>query len=200
MTIAVTIMLSSVFLPGLLPFDFRGDLQGLSALKMMPIRPFYVVVGQLTMPILLLAVFQFIALSMLILHDSSLLGTILLTMCFLLPTNTIILALENLIFLLYPYRLAEFDMQATVRRIVMLMAKFCVVFFAALISILAGLSVLGLKLATQWVPALSETYASVHAPVLVTTQLVALSGVAYATVWATCWAYRRFDLSEDLPI
>lgn len=200
LTIAVTVVLSSVFLPGLLPFDFRGDLQGLSALKMMPIRPTSVVAGQLAVPICILSLLQGLALSTLVLHDRALIGTVALTMCFLLPTNTIIMALENVIFLLFPYRLAEFDMQATVRRIVMLMAKFCVVFVAAVVSILVGFGVLGLKAAAQWIPAIAPSYAVLHTPLLIGAQLTALATLAAMVVWSTCWAYRRFDLNQDLPL
>ena len=198
-TIAVIVVLTSVFLPGLLPFDFRGDLKGLAALKMMPIKPRSVVLGHLFVPVMLLSGFQFLALCALLVHDRSLIGTILLTMCFLLPINTVIMALENLVFLLYPYRVAEFDMQATVRRIVMLMAKFCVVFFAVLLSLLAGLGVLGLKMAVSKSDFLTGILVSARWPILIGSQLTALTLVAMFVVWMTCWAYRRFDLSEDLP-
>ena len=197
-TIAVIVVLTSVFLPGLLPFDFRGDLKGLTALKMMPLNPRNVVLGQLVVPVVLLSLFQLVALSTLLLHDTKLITSVLLTMCFLIPTNTIILALENLIFLLYPYRVAEFDMQATVRRIVMLMAKFCVIFLAGLIAILAGLGVLGLKLATRSTM-LEHSISVIGKPMMILTQLGATAALAGAVVWLTCWAYRRFDVSEDLP-
>ena len=197
--IAVIVVLTSVFLPGLLPFDFRGDLKGLPALKMMPIEPRSVVLGQLVVPVALLFAFQVLALSSLLLHDRSLVGGVLLTMCFLLPTNTAIIALENLIFLLYPYRVAEFDAQATVRRIVMLMAKFCVVFLAAIISCLAGLGIIALKMALRGSPELSRMFSQIAWPLIAVSQLIALSVVAALVVSATCWAYRRFDLSEDLP-
>lgn len=198
-TIAVIVVLTSVFLPGLLPFDFRGDLKGLAALKMMPLQPLSVVLGQLVVPVVLLTGFQFLALSSLVLHDSTLVPSLLITICFLVPTNTIIIALENLIFLMYPYRVAEFDAQATVRRIVMLMAKFCVVFLAVLVSLLAGLGVLGLKMAVQSNAWLAETFMTLRWPLLITTQLTALWAATSIVVWTTCWAYRRFDLSEDLP-
>lgn len=198
-TMAVIVVLTSVFLPGLLPFDFRGDLKGLAALKMMPLRSVSVVMGQLFVPVMLLTTFQFFALSSLLLHDATLVNSILLTVCFLIPTNTIIMALENLVFLLYPYRVAEFDMQATVRRIVMLMAKFCVVFLAVLISLLAGLGVLGLKMAVGWSSTLTEFLVAMRWPLLISTQLAALTFVAALVVRSTCWAYTRFDLSEDLP-
>jgi hypothetical protein len=193
------VVLTSVFLPGLLPFDFRGDLQGLAALKMMPVNPSSVVIGQLVIPVLMLSAFQLLALSTLLLHDRELIVIILLTMCVTLPTNTIIVALENLIFLLYPYRIAEFDMQATVRRILMLMAKFCVLFLAALMSLFAGFCVLGLKRACDVTPALSKAFAAIGWPLLISTQFAALFGIAVGVVWATWWAYRRFDLSEDVP-
>lgn len=198
-TIGVIVVLTSVFLPGLLPFDFRGDLQGLAALKMMPVNPRSVVIGQLVIPVLMLSGFQLLALSTLLLHDRELIVIILLTMCVTLPTNTIIVALENLIFLLYPYRIAEFDMQATVRRILMLMAKFCVLFLAALMSLFAGFCVLGLKRACDVTPALSRAFAAIGWPLLISAQFAALFCIAVGVVWATWWAYRRFDLSEDVP-
>lgn len=197
-TIAVIVVLTSVFLPGLLPFDFRGDLKGLTALKMMPLKPWSVVLGQLVVPVVLLSGFQLLALSALILHDFQVVSSVLLTMCFLLPTNTIIIALENLIFLLYPYRVAEFDMQATVRRIVMLMAKFCVIFLTGLFAVLMGLGVLGLKIATR-ATALESMVSAIGKPFMITMQLLATTAVAGLLVWTTCWAYQRFDVSEDLP-
>jgi hypothetical protein len=124
----------------------------------------------------------------------------LVTMCFVLPTNTAIIALENLIFLLYPYRVAEFDMQATVRRIVMLMAKFCVVFVAFLVLMLVGWGVFGLGMAAKSSPGLSRVVTTVWRPFMISTQVLALTFVAALVVWVTCWAYRRFDLSEDLPL
>lgn len=198
--IAVIVVLTSVFLPGLLPFDFRGDLKGLMALKMMPLRARSVVFGQLVVPVLLLSAFQVAALSTLMVHDRSLIGTLLLTMCFLLPTNTIILALENLIFLLYPYRVAEFDMQATVRRIVMLMAKFCVIFIAAVISLAAGFCAVGIKSALKRFDWSVANDAFFQQTLLYSTQLGALTLVALGVFATTCWAYRRFDLAEDLPV
>lgn len=199
-TIAVIVVLTSVFLPGLLPFDFRGDLRGLAALKMMPLSPRSVVLGQLVVPVLLLSGFQLLALSALIVHDSTLIDNVLLTLCFLLPTNTIIIALENLVFLLYPYRMAEFDMQATVRRIVMLMAKFCAIFLAALLCLLAGWGVFGIASATKCIPNLWAVMGTIWKPLLFSTQMAALSCVAMVAISITSWAYQRFDLSEDLPV
>lgn len=198
-TVAVVVVMTSVFLPGLLPFDFRGDLAGLPALKMMPMKPRAVVLGQLVVPVCLLTAFQFVSLSTLLLHDLSQWSLVLWTVVFLVPTNIVILALENLIFLLYPYKVAEFDMQATVRRVVMLMAKFCVVFFSVLVGLVAGFGVLGLKMAVQNT-AVGNVLGGVWQPLLISIELVALFSVALCVVWTTCIAYRRFDLSEDLPI
>ena len=198
-TLAVVVVLTSVFLPGLIPFDFRGDLNGLPALKMMPIRPFAIVLGQLTVPVLLLTAFQFAALSTMLIQDASQLSTVLWSVVFLLPINIAIISLENVVFLLYPYRVAEFDMQATVRRVVMLMAKFFVVFVVALVGLLAGFGVLGLKMAVQET-ALNEWLAGAWAPLLIGIEIAVLFSVAMGVASTTCWAYRRFDLSEDLPL
>jgi hypothetical protein len=199
-TIALIVVLTSVFMPGLIPFDFRGDLRGLAALKMMPMKAGNVVMGQLMVPVLLLSAFQAIALSTLLLHDFGLLPTIILTMLCLLPVNLTILAIENLVFLLYPYRVADFDMQATVRRVIMLMTKFCVLFLAGVLSLLALLSVLALRLTTIGIPVLRQPVAAAQIPLMYALQFIALSLVAVAVFVATCWAYRRFDLTEDLPI
>lgn len=198
-TVAVVVVMTSVFLPGLLPFDFRGDLNGLPALKMMPIRPLAVVLGQLCVPVALLTAFQCVALSTILLHDASQWSLVFWTVFFLIPTNIVIIALENLVFLIYPYKVAEFDMQATVRRVVMLMAKFCVVFLVVLVGLLAGFGVLGLKMAVQQT-AIGGILAGVWQPLLIGLELVALFSVAIGVVWTTCLAYRRFDLSEDLPV
>lgn len=198
-TIAIIVVLTSVFLPGLLPFDFRGDLKGLTSLKMMPLRPLPVVLGQLVVPIALLSGFQLLALSTLLFHDMKLAGSVLLTFCFLLPTNTIIIALENLIFLLYPYKVAEFDMPATVRRVVMLMVKFCVIFLAAIFAFASGLLIAWFKNSMQET-AWAEFVASISWPLLIGSQMVGLTLLACFAVWTTSWAYHRFDLSEDLPM
>ena len=199
-TIAVVVVLTSVFLPGLLPFDFRGDLKGLAALKMMPVNPRAVVLGQLLVPVMMLSLFQLLALMPLLLHDGQLVRPIMLTMCVTLPSNVVIVALENLVFLLYPYRIAEFDMQATIRRILMVMAKFCVLFVAALLSLCAGLLVVAIREACSVSDAASQAFRALSGPLLVTTQFATLIGVSMAVVWGTCWAYQRFDLSEDLPL
>lgn len=198
-TIAVVVVLTSVFLPGLLPFDFRGDLKGLAALKMMPIRTTNVVLGQLIVPVFMLSFFQFLALSTLLIHDSRLITAILLALCVTLPTNTVIIALENLMFLLYPYRIAEFDFQATIRRILMLMAKFCVLFLAALLSLFSGFVVVAFKSVSDITPTASAAFTTIARPLVMATQLAALMAIAAGVVWATCLVYRRFDLSEDLP-
>lgn len=198
-TIAVVVVLTSVFLPGLLPFDFRGDLKGLPALKSMPIPPFAVVVGQLSVPVVLLTAFQALALSTLLLHDVTQWSSVLWTVLFLIPLNVAIVALENLVFLLYPYRIAEFDMQATVRRVVMLMAKFFVVFFVALVGILASLGIVGLKFAVDQT-VFSSVVEGAWVPMLVVSELLAFCCVSLSVVWVTCRVYRRFDLTEDLPL
>ena len=165
---------------------------------MMPIRPFAVVLGQLTVPVVLLTAFQAVALSTMLLHDASHLSTVLWSVVFLIPMNVVIISLENVVFLLYPYRVAEFDMQATVRRVVMLMAKFFVVFVVALAGLLAGFGVLGLKMAVQDT-AINKMLSGAWAPLLIVIELVVLMSVAVGVALTTCWAYRRFDLSEDLP-
>ena len=199
-TIALVVVLTSVFLPGLLPFDFRGDLKALAALKMMPIRPRVVVLAQVAVPVVLLSGFQLFALSPLALHQRHFVYTILMTMLFLIPTNTIILALENLIFLLYPYRTSDFDMQASVRRVVMLMMKFCVLFLAALVGIVIGVGMLLVRRATSGIPLVGEVLAPFYQPLWLSTQFLVLVALAYVVVVGTGWAFQRFDLGEDIPI
>ena len=199
-TIAVIVVLTSVFLPGLLPFDFRGDLTGLAAFENDAASAQKCgrgAVGRAAVVADRLSACCAFRLA----SSRSRFGLVGFSSryAFWCPRTRSSLALENLIFLLYPYRVAEFDMQATVRRIVMLMAKFCVVFMAGLLSLLAGLGVLGLKLATEDTP-LSRAFEVIGRPLMLLTQLLVLCSVAAMVVEATCWAFRRFDLSEDLPL
>jgi hypothetical protein len=198
-TVAVVVVMTSVFLPGLLPFDFRGDLQGLPALKMMPIGPMAVVLGQLLVPVFVLTSFQLVSLSTILIHDMTQWQMVFGAVLFLIPTNIIILALENLVFLLYPYKVAEFDMQATVRRVVMLMAKLCVVFVAVLVTMMTAFGVVWLKMIIQDTAA-GNALANAWQPLLILIELLALYSVTWGVVWATCVVYRRFDLTEDLPV
>ena len=82
----------------------------------------------------------------------------------------------------------------------MLMAKFCVLFLAALVSLLVGFCMLGLRGGVAQIPWFGELPMPIYIPLLISAQLTALFALAFGVVAVTCWAYRRFDLSEDMPL
>jgi hypothetical protein len=193
-------MLTSMLLPGLLPFDFRGDLESLSRLKSLPIASSRVVGGQLLVPIALISAVQGAVLAPIVFRAPEQWFQVALAMVFLLATNTIIVSLENILFLLYPYRLGEFDMHATVRRILMLMAKFCVVFCAGILAVVITWIVTLLSGGLQSFEILRPGVQAWTLPVLYACQGLGLLSLTYPVVRMVCWSYDRYDLSEDNPL
>jgi hypothetical protein len=192
-------VLTALCLPGLLPFDFRGDVDNMWALKTLPIPPRVIVIGQMLVPVALLSLFQFLALMPLAMRGWHWTLSLAVGALLLVPVNFIIIGLENLVFLLYPYRLAEFDMHATVRRMVMLMAKFLALGIAGGIAMVTGLGVLVVRLGVQQFHGLDLWALSLYQPLLWLTQLAALAGLAAVVLRTATWAYCRYDLYEDAP-
>jgi hypothetical protein len=114
---------SLLLLPAALKFDFRRDVERLGALKILPIRPLHVAVGQLAAPVLVASGFQLtilvVAYVMRPVPVAYLLGLI----AFLVPLNVLIFAMENTIFLLYPYRLNQEGLEIFLRTTLTFTAK-----------------------------------------------------------------------------
>ena len=114
---------SFLLLPTALKFDFRRDIDRLATLKALPISPLAVTLGQLTMPVFLCTLFQIVVLLVALALRPYHLALFIAAMLVLARTNVLIFALENLIFLLYPYRLNQEGLGVFFRSILAFTAK-----------------------------------------------------------------------------
>jgi hypothetical protein len=134
----------SVFLTALVPFDFRGDVDRIAVLKTLPISPCALVIGQLLTPVLLLSAMQTLALAAGLLSPKH--STMVLALAgFVLPFNFVLVAIENLLFLLFPVRVmanTPGDFQALGRNVLLSLGKVvglgCVVGVAFLVGLITA--------------------------------------------------------------
>ena len=117
------IVYSFLLLPAALKFDFRRDYDRLPVLKTLPASPLAIVIGQLAVPVLLASLLQvFVLLFAFIVRPLPLLivGNALLM---LIPLNVLIFGLDNLIYLMFPYRQSEEGLQPFIRATLTFTAK-----------------------------------------------------------------------------
>lgn len=114
---------SFFLLPAALKFDFRRDLNRIGVLKSLPVHPMKVVIAQLVVPVVVTSIFQLVTMSLAMIVNPYSPRYLLVGIMVLLPFNVFIYALENLIFLLYPYRMAEESVRMFLRTILAFTAK-----------------------------------------------------------------------------
>ena len=182
---------SFFLLPAALKFDFRRDLNRINVLKSLPITPWRVTVAQLAVPVLLTTLFQLVVLLVAMAINQYSPWYIAMAMALLIPFNVFIFALENIVFLLYPYRVSEEGVQMFVRTILAFTAK------GFVLGMVAGTSLL-LYLAS----ALLANYFSGSGAVMLAmfSVLSAIVGglVSAAFVWVLARTFGRLDPSIDL--
>ena len=130
----------ALFVPPLLPFDFRGDVDRMDLLKAHArCRP-GVVLGQVLAPVLVVTLIQILLLAVLQVwtgFDPLLLAVL----AFVPALNFLLFGLENLSFLWFPTRLTTAgpgDFQAVGRQMLLWVVKFLVLGLLALVGGLAG--------------------------------------------------------------
>lgn len=114
---------SFLLLPAALKFDFRRDYDRLPILKSLPMGPLAVVVGQLATPVVLSTLFQVFVLGIAYIANPVPLPIVLSALLMILPLNVVIFGLDNLIYLMYPYRQSEEGLQPFVRATLTFTAK-----------------------------------------------------------------------------
>jgi hypothetical protein len=170
-----------------LPWAFRGDLDHIETLKALPIGPVAIAAGELAGGVLILGAIQWMALGLVAALSPS--GwPLLLAAAFCLPVDAITMALNNLLFLIYPVRHtpgATFDFQMFGR-----MMLFFFLQFALLVPLLGVPAMVGLGAyflsGYSWTAFLATTW-------------VVLVAELPPTVMAVAWAFRRFDVSTQTP-
>jgi hypothetical protein len=177
----------TIFLTALVSFDFRGDIDRIGALKTLPIPAWRIVLGQLLIPVLLLSFIHWLALGIIaLLHGPSAQGAALAAL-FVVPINFVLIALENLLFLLFPVRLMAStpgDFQAVGRNVLLMFGKMIGLVLVCLAAFLVGL--------VTWLVTRDLWWSA-----LLAWPVVALSGALLVPL--TTWAFRVFDVGRDTP-
>ena len=178
-----------VLLPEAIKFDFRLDSDHLCQLKMLPMTSTNVVLGQLATPVVLACLFQFAVILFAGLFRAVSPALIVGAMCVTLPLTVVFVALDNLVFLLYPHRPTQEGFEAFLRTILKFTGK-------SLLLVLAG------AFLVMWAPIAAATAARM--PFAMTTAMVFYGGLsigiallAAVSVKCVIRAYDRFDVSLD---
>jgi hypothetical protein len=184
----VIVFMLALFIPQLLPFDFRADIDRMDVLKTLPLPAWRLVVGQLLVPVLLVSVLQGLLLLVLATaggrSDPLLLGGA----AFLLPVNFLLFGIDNLLFLLFPTRYVQAgpgDLQTLGRQMVVWLAKLVVFVLVGIVASLLG----------------------TVAFLLAGENLIAGTAVVWLVLWGAlaglvpliALAFRRFDVARDRP-
>lgn len=176
---------SIFYLPMMMQFDFRGDLDRIDVLKSLPISALAMVAGQLATPIVVSLLLQLLCLAAAAVMQQQLSANLLIAGAFLLPVNALVFALENLVFLLFPYRTVSRDLQSQGRLMMILFVKMLILLVLAGFAAAAG-GAAYLVFGGSW-PAF---YAAAWAVAM---------GLSLASLPLLCWAYRRLDPGTDVP-
>ncbi len=192
--VANLVFYSFLLLPTALKFDFRRDIDRLAVIKALPISPMAVTLGQLAVPVSITTLMQAAVLVVAMAVSQFHPGLLAMALIVLLPVNVLIFALENLIFLLYPYRPGEEGIGVFIRSILTFTAKGILFALGLAVTVFWALAskALGQQLGcgSVWV-----------GPAMVFTAGMWLLTVAVAAVTTGLLAgvYRRFDPSQDTP-
>jgi hypothetical protein len=175
-------------LPMMITFDFRGDLDRMDVLKALPLSAASVVVGQLATPAALISAIQVILVAVVQNMVGDVGWLLPLTVVFAPPLNFLMLAMENLVFLLFPTRMATVgsgDFQLIGRNILLIWAKLFI------LMVLVGLLTL--------VAALAYVLAGGSWPAALVTGWLGLAGADVGLVPAVALAFKKFDVARDTP-
>jgi hypothetical protein len=192
--VGALVFYSFLLLPTALKFDFRRDIDRLGVIKALPIGPAAVTAGQLAVPVLITTLFQLTVLLAAIAIRPFPLASLAMAMIILLPVNVLIFSTENLIFMLYPYRLNQEGLGIFIRSVLTFTAK-GILFACGAVAALAWAMV-----AYQCGSLVLPNNGQRGALILFTVGLwIMTSALALAATWLLIRAYRRFDPSQDAP-
>lgn len=185
---------SFLLLPPALKFDFRRDYERLATLKMLPLRPLTVVLGQLTSPVLIATAFQLLMLLITVIARPVSPAFFLIAALILIPLNVLIFSIENLIFLLAPHRLKQEGFEVFLRTMLVFTAK--AIFFA-----------IGLAFFFLWSAAAAGLAGNIEGlfgitidsgVVFLAGSWVAIGGAACCIIDQIARVFNRIDPADDL--
>jgi len=177
---------TTLIVPPLLPFDFRGDLDRMPFLKTLPLPAWRITIGELLTPVILLSAGQCAVLAVVQFAaglDADIWGVV----AVLIPINFLIFTVENFFFLLVPIRQVAAhpgDFQLIGRNIVVWLAKMTAIGLTVLPATIIGLVI----------------YFVTHNQVLAIGSATVIVVLVVATgVPLVAWAFLRFDVARDTP-
>jgi hypothetical protein len=178
-----------LLLPTALRFDFRRDLDRLATLKVLPITPSAAVVGQTLAPVLIATVFQSAVLTFACAMLSLPPHHFLMAMLVMMPLNVLVFGLDNLIYLLYPYRVQQEGLEIFLRTMLTFTGK-------------GLLFTIGLAAMTAWgfaAAALTSGSAAITCTVFISGMVAGSTFLAALVFCLLCRTYRNLNPIEDLP-
>jgi hypothetical protein len=184
-----------LLLPTALRFDFRRDLDRLATLKGLPITPTAAAIGQTLAPVLIATLFQTGVLALASIARSVPLQHLMLALLVIIPLNVLVFALDNLIYLLYPYRMQQEGLEIFLRTMLTFTGK-GLLFTAGLVA-LAGWVLAATTLTDGFSGWTGITINA--AAVLIGGLIAGPSLLAALVLYGLCWAYRNMDPIEDVP-
>ncbi|WP_417849282.1 hypothetical protein [Thalassoglobus sp.] len=132
---------SFLLLPAAMKFDFRRDYSHLLLLKMLPIAPWKIVVGQLATPVIVTTLFQYSMIAIACAVRGMDPGILIAALLSFPAMNFAVYGWENLMFLIFPQKLKQEGLEVFLRTTVIFTAKgiafvvvFALLFFWALLS------------------------------------------------------------------
>ncbi len=184
-----------LLLPTALRFDFRRDLDRLATLKGLPITPAAAAIGQTLAPVLIATLFQSGVLAFVVAARSLPPHLVFIAMLVMIPLNVLVFGLDNLIYLLYPYRVQQEGLEIFLRTMLTFTAKGLL-----FVGGLAAMSTWGFA-ANPLTHGISHwTGIEINAYTVFTGGLIAGSSLLAALVlYGLCRTYRNMNPIEDIP-
>ncbi len=176
------------FFSAMVAFDFRGDVDRMEELKALPIHPLPLVIGQLATPVLVFTLPGWLAFALASPYLGRVSATDFLLVAFIGPMTALLIALDNLLFLLFPTRNSQAtaaDFTSMGRQVLLILAKMLLGGVTVLVAILIGALVLYLT-GGAW---LWAYLAALVVPTIAAAMLVPLVALAF----------RRYDVAGDTP-
>jgi hypothetical protein len=184
-----------LLLPTALRFDFRRDLDRLAVMKGLPITPVSVAIGQTLAPVLLATIFQCVVLSVAASARGLSPHHVVTAMLVMVPLNVLVFALDNLIYLLYPYRLQQEGLEIFLRTMLTFTGKGLL--FAAGLGMMAawGFTAAAVtRTVSTWIGQSIDAHA-----VFAVGMIAGPAFVAMLTLQAVAHVYQKMNPVEDVP-
>jgi len=170
-----------------LPWAFRGDIDHIDFLKTLPVAPLALATGELAGGVVVLAAIQLVLLAALLATGANP-TIVLVAAAFVVPFDVLMLAMNNLLFLIYPVRIApatSADFQLFGRLMLFMLLDFLIL-----------IPTLGIPAA---VGAIAFFVSGSSWPAFAVTSWLALVAELPLMLILLAWTFERFDPSTETP-